>query len=125
MLLPILFMDGNSDPTNLKWTEGKIMNRTKRYFPEDLEWSVQGEKCRVRDINRMCESILTHGTVTDVHRHTAQSFDPNGTREVWPQESQAITIECDHLPGLVYIIHLCGFRVTEIIEMISFNGTKA
>jgi hypothetical protein len=98
------------------------MNHTNHYYPEGLGWTMQGDKCRVRDIERMTQNILTTGTVTHVHRHTAQSYYPNGTTELWHTGTKALTVESDNVPGLTYVIHLHGFRVVEIIEIMTFDG---
>jgi hypothetical protein len=99
-----------------------VMNRINYYSPEGLEWEARGNKCRVRDLNRMCRNILANGTVTDVHRHTSQSQDPDGKRDVWHSGTMALTVESVHIPGLVYCIHIHGLRVVEIIETMTFGG---
>jgi hypothetical protein len=98
------------------------MNRTHHYYPEGLEWTVYGDKCSVNDINRMCRNILAGGTVRNVHRHISRSHYPDGTQEVRHSGTKALTVDSDHVPGLAYVIHLHGYRVVEILEIMTCDA---
>ena len=95
------------------------MTRERRtYIANDLLFACQpqGYVCTRTALNRMCQDILQHGKITDVHHHSAHSIDPDGTERRFDWGTQALTVVCDHVPHISYTIHLSGFRVSHIIE---------
>lgn len=57
-----------------------------------------------------------HGKVTEIVQHTSTWLNPDGTSGAHAERSQALAVECDHVPNITYTIHLTGYRVTSIIE---------
>lgn len=97
------------------------MNKTNHYIPTDLEWPANGLKCEPRDLNRMCKQILKHGTIANFSHHTSTYSEPGGFTEARGCGSHVLTVTCDHVPDFMYVIHFTGFRVTEIIEIITIK----
>jgi hypothetical protein len=95
------------------------MDITRTYIPNNLEWSENGYPCYPKVINRMCRDILRHGKIAEIHHHTATSISPDGTTGKLDMGTQVLTVECEHVPHIIYVIHLSGFRVLRIIETVT------
>lgn len=86
---------------------------------QSCTWSKNG--LRPDELKKMAQKIFEGGKITNVYHHSYGTNNPEQTHgEDWATVltgTAAYTVECEGIP-VIYVIHMDGFDVTEIIEEI-------